>query len=92
MLEMHIDDAYMYTTYESVHLSLSETMPTARRLPLGGKLIKPQEEWEGSNFGLNFGVRIKFVHRPIQMERLTKNFGTAIRLKQMHITFRVRTP
>ncbi|MCI5584461.1 MAG: hypothetical protein MR383_02755 [Lachnospiraceae bacterium] len=69
MLEMHIDDAYMYTTYESVHLSLSETMPTARRLPLGGKLIKPQEEWEGSNFGLNFGVRIKFVHRPIQMER-----------------------
>lgn len=69
MLEMHLADTYMYTTYEKVHFSLSKTMPSARRLPLGKKLIKPQDEWESNDFGLNFGERILFVHRPIKMKR-----------------------
>ena len=69
MLEMNIVDTCMYTTYESVHLSLPETMPTARRLPLGVKQIKPQDEWDGTDFGLYFGTRIKFMHKPIKMER-----------------------
>lgn len=69
MLEMNIVDTCMYTTYENVFLSLPETMPSARRLPLGEKLIKPQDEWNGNDFGLNFGTRIKFVHKPIQMKR-----------------------
>ena len=69
ILEMNIVETCMYTTYEQVHFSLPETMPVARRLPLGEKFIKPQDEWEGSNFGLNFGIRINFTHKPIQMER-----------------------
>lgn len=69
MLEMCIVDTCMYTTYENVHLSLPNTMPTARRLRLGEKQVKPQDEWDGSDFGLNFGVRIKFMHKPIPMKR-----------------------
>ena len=69
MLEMQIEETYMYTTYENVHFSLAETMPSARRLPLGGKLIKPQDEWNGNEFALNFGKRFKFIHKPIHMER-----------------------
>lgn len=70
MLEMHIVDTCMYTTYENVHLSLSKTMPAARRLRLGEKQVKPQDEWNGSDFGLNFGTRIKFRHKPILMKRI----------------------
>lgn len=69
MLEMHIVDTCMYTTYENVHLSLPKTMPTARRLRLGEKQVKPQDEWDGRDFGLNFGTRIKFMHKPIPMKR-----------------------
>lgn len=69
MLEMNIVDTCMYTTYENVYFSLPETMPTARRLPVGAKMVNPQEEWDGSNFGLDFGTRIKFMHKPIQMKR-----------------------
>ncbi len=69
MLEMNIVETCMYTTYENVRFSLPETMPTARRLPLGEKLIKPQDEWDGSNFGLNLGARINFRHIPIKMEQ-----------------------
>ena len=69
MLEMNIVDTCMYTTYENVHLTLPETMPSTRRLPLGMKQIKPECEWEGSDFGLNFGTRIRFIHKPIQMHR-----------------------
>lgn len=69
MLEMQIEETCMYTTYEKVHFSLPETMPAARRLPLGGTLVKPEEEWDGSKFGLNFGTRIRFMHNPIHMER-----------------------
>ena len=69
MLEINIVDTCMYTTYENVHLALPETMPSIRRLPLGEKLIKPQDEWNGRNFGLNFGTRIHFNHKSIQMQR-----------------------
>lgn len=73
MLEMNILETYMYTTYEKVHLSLSETMPSARRLLLGEKLVNPQKEWDGNEFGLNFGIRMNFIHIPIQMQRDEKN-------------------
>lgn len=73
ILEMNVVEACMYTTYEQVNLSLPETMPSVRRLPLGEKLIRPQDEWNGSNFGLNFGNRISFMHKPIQMERNAQN-------------------
>lgn len=69
MLEMQIEETCMYTTYENVYFALPATMPSARRLPLGEALIKPEEEWDGSKFGLNFGIRIRFMHNPIHMER-----------------------
>ncbi len=69
MLEMHIIETYMYTTYEKVRLSLAETMPSARRLRLGEKAVSAENEWNGSNFGLNFGTTINFIHKPIQMQR-----------------------
>ena len=69
MLEMHIVDTCMYTTYENVYFSLPNTMPTARRLRLGEKQVKPQDEWDGRDFGLNFGTRFKFMHKPIPMKR-----------------------
>ena len=69
MLEMCITETCMYTTYEKANFSLSGTMPTARRLPLGEKLVRPEEEWSGDKFELNFGSRISFRHTPIQMKR-----------------------
>lgn len=72
MLEICIVETCMYTTYEKVSFSLEDTMPTARRLPLGGTLVKPEEEWNGNRFGLNFGTRISFRHIPVQMQRSVK--------------------
>ncbi len=69
MLEMNIVDTYMYTSYERVCFELSKTMPVDRRLQLGKKHVKPQDEWEGDDFSLNFGIRINFKHKPIQMRR-----------------------
>lgn len=73
MLEMCITETCMYTTYEKVNFSLSETMPTARRLLLGEKLVRPEEEWNGNKFELNFGTGIGFMHIPIQMKRSEQN-------------------
>lgn len=69
MLEMNVVDACMYTTYENVHFSKPDTMPSARRLPLGVPQIKPQEEWDEGKVGLNFGKEMSFAHIPIQMTR-----------------------
>lgn len=73
MLEMNLVETYMYTTYEKVQFSLSETMPSARRNRIGEKIVRPQDEWDGKDFGLNFGIRVNFVHRPIQMKRDEQN-------------------
>lgn len=73
MLEMNIVDICMYTTYENVHFLCSETMPSARRLPLGVPQIRPQEEWDSGKVGLNFGTKISFSHKPIQMFRNQEN-------------------
>ena len=69
MLEMNIIETCMYTTYERVQLSLPETMLSARRLPLGEKLVRPEDEWSGKDFGLNLGERLHFMHQPLQMAR-----------------------
>lgn len=73
MLEMNLVETYMYTTYEKVHFSPSKTIPSARRGRVGQKNVKPQDEWDGKDFGLNFGIRVNFVHRPIQMKRDKQN-------------------
>lgn len=69
MLEMDLVETRMYTTYERACFRPSETKPVERRLLLGEKHIKPEDEWSGKNFGLNFGTRIKFMHVPIKMAR-----------------------
>ena len=69
ILSMNIKEVRMYTTYEKCNLDIPETMPTARRLFLGQKNVDPLDEWQGIDFGLNFGERIEFMHTPIQMVR-----------------------
>lgn len=69
MLEMDIAETAMYTTYERVEFSHSDTLPIAGHGRLGIPQVRMEEEWEGTRFGLNFGERIPFEHVPIKMER-----------------------
>lgn len=78
MLEMNIVDTCMYTTYENVNLRLPETAPAVRRLGLGLEHVRPEEEWNSEKFALNFGRRITFMHRPIEMARDEDNILVGI--------------
>lgn len=69
ILNMKINDIIMYTTFEKVVCAPSPTIPSSRRVAVGQSLIKMQDEWNGSKFGLNLGDRIKFKHIPVQMNR-----------------------
>ena len=69
MLEMQLSETVMYTTFEKVRFGLSSTIPSARRGKLGEMKIRMEEEWDRGQFGLNFGQRVSFIHRPIQMKR-----------------------
>ena len=69
MLSLNIKEVCMYTTYERCNLDIPETMPAARRLFLGQKNVSPLDEWQGTDFGLNFGERVEFMHTPIEMVR-----------------------
>ena len=69
MLELDVAETAMYTAYERVDFSHSDTLPTARHGRLGIPQVRMEEEWEGTRFGLNFGERIPFEHVPIKMER-----------------------
>ncbi len=69
MLELKITDTVMYTTFEKVRFTHSDTMPTGRRGRLGEPAVKMEDEWEKGRFSLNFGQRIPFVHRPVPMKR-----------------------
>lgn len=73
MLDMDIAKTYMYTTYEEAKFTLPGTMPSVRRVPSGSPLIQPEKEWSGEDFGLNFGIRLKFIHTPVHMERDSKD-------------------
>ena len=79
MLELDIQETYMYTTYEKVSFVLSETMPAARRLKVGGEYVKPQEELDGAAFSLNFGEKIRFIHKPLRMVRNSQGILTGER-------------
>ena len=72
MLELDIVKTTMYTTYERVEFSHSDTMPSARRVRLGTPQVRMKEEWEGTRFELYFGERVSFDHIPIKMERNTE--------------------
>ena len=69
MLEMQIEEVCMYTSYESCDFELSDTMPVERRVLVGEKHVKIDDEWNGKNFVLNFGERIKFKHNAIKVVR-----------------------
>ena len=36
-------------------------------------LEEAEDEWNGKDFGLNFGTRVNFIHIPIQMKRDEEN-------------------
>ena len=76
MLDMNIVDTHMYTSYEKVQLEVSGTMPSERRMPVGEYFEKPEDEWDGGKFALNFGTRFSFEHTPLQMIRNEKNILT----------------
>ena len=62
-----------FTTYEKVDLSYKDTTPSARHMRVGEPSIRPEDEWNGGKFGLNFGERYSFIHKPIQMKRNDKD-------------------
>lgn len=73
MLEMNLVETCMYTSFEKTCFEPSGTMPVERRLPVGGSHVRPQDEWSGGKFALNFGDRISFIHTPVQMMRDDKD-------------------
>lgn len=76
MLEMNLAKTYMYTSFEKTCFNLPETIPVARHLQIGRRHIRPQDEWNGGKFTLNFGNNIPFIHIPIQMKRNDKGILT----------------
>lgn len=69
MLKMNIECVKMYTTFEIVNLKCDAHSPAAHRGRVGRKMVRAEDEWNGKDFGLNFGERINFQHTPIKMER-----------------------
>lgn len=69
MLEIEIAETMMYTTFEKVQFTPSDTMPSGRRSRSGRVLVRMEEEWSGKQLGLNFGERYSFVHIPVPMSR-----------------------
>ena len=51
----------------------NEYTPSARHMRVGDPSIRPEDEWNGGKFGLNFGERYSFIHKPIQMKRNDEN-------------------
>lgn len=72
MLEMNLVETCMYTSFEKTCFNPSDTMPVERRLLVGERHVRPQDEWNGEKFTLDFGNRLPFIHIPIQMERNDK--------------------
>lgn len=70
MLELKLSETVMYTTYEKVAFHPPDTMPSARRMPLGRASVSMEEEWHGGRFSLNLGERIYFKHIPVQMQKM----------------------
>lgn len=73
MLDMEIEEVRMYTTYEKVDLSCEDTNLIERRPRVGEDNIRPQDEWDGGKFGVKFGNRYSFIHKPILMKRNEKD-------------------
>ena len=69
ILHIKLENILMYTTYEHASFFADKTNPLSRRLPVGRQVTKPQDEWGGGKFTLNFGVHKWFKHTPIKMER-----------------------
>lgn len=78
MLEMNLVGTCLYTTYEKVDLHPLSVMPVGHRLPVGLHQVRPEDEWTGKNCGLNFGVRIPFIHKPVRMTRNADKILTGI--------------
>ena len=53
-------------------LNKREEDPLMEEFDLGEKAIDHIDEWSGADFGLDIGERLKFPHKPIEMERKDK--------------------
>lgn len=69
VLELHISESIMYTTYGRVTLDKCKTDPAVRKAPMGCSVSNPKDEWDGGEFALNINGRRKFLHNPIKMMR-----------------------
>lgn len=69
MLGMRVKEIKMYTTYEKVDLGHDIHSPTSRRGRTGEKMVRPEDEWNGNDFAIDLGERIKFQHIPIKVDR-----------------------
>lgn len=69
ILDLEIENCFFYTSYEHASLMKKEYNTVTRKLPLGKKHVKLEDEWNGIDFGLNIGDRLKFKHTPIKMTR-----------------------
>ena len=70
MLGMRVKETKMYTTYEKVDLGHDIHSPTSRRGRTGEKMVRPEDEWNGNDFAIDLGERIKFQHIPIKVNRM----------------------
>lgn len=70
MLGMRVQDIKMYTTYEKVDLKQDAYSPTSHRGRTGEKMVRSEDEWNGNDFAINLGERIKFKHIPIKVNRI----------------------
>lgn len=66
MLDININNIYMYTTYKKADFT-SETIPTSKRVRTGTKNIPYIEEFQGNKFAIKLGQYISFKHIPILM-------------------------
>lgn len=66
MIEININNVYMYTTYRKAHFE-SCTIPSSKRIRTGTRNVPHIEEFEGDKFAINLGEYIKFKHIPILM-------------------------
>lgn len=70
ILDLEIEQFYFYTTYEQVSLVNKKEDTITRKKHLGKEAIKPEDEWNGSKFGLEIGERLRFLHKPIPMVKV----------------------
>jgi len=69
ILDLETKNFYFYTTYEHASFMSEKENTATRKMPIGKKVTRPEDEWAGGKFGLNIGDRLPFKHTPLKMLR-----------------------